>query len=62
MIETVWLLFKELSRLDACKDRKIVRWGRTQASSHSSQDVVDGRVNEAGMSIVAPYRSAVLCC
>jgi len=29
-------------RLDACEDRKIVRWCRAQASSHNSQGVVDG--------------------
>ena len=26
----------KLSRLDACEDRKVVRWCRTQASSHNS--------------------------
>ena len=40
----------ELSRLDAHEDRNIVLWYRTQASSHNSQSVVDGRVNEAGVS------------
>ena len=33
----------------------------TQASSHNSQGVVDGGVNEAGMSTVAPNRRTVLC-
>jgi len=47
----------KLSRLDACKDWKVVRWYRMQASSHNSQGVVD----EAGMSTVAPNRSIVLC-
>jgi len=37
----------KLSRFDACKDWKVVRWCRTQASSHNSQGVVDGGVNEA---------------
>ena len=27
---------KRLSRLDACEDRKVVRWCRMQASSHNS--------------------------
>jgi len=33
----------KLSRFDACEDWKVVRWCRMQASSHSSQGVVDGR-------------------
>jgi len=41
----------KLSRLDACKNRKVVRWCRTQASSHNSQGVVDSRVNEASVTI-----------
>ena len=41
----------KLSRLDACEDRKVVRWCRTQASIHNSQGVVDGKVIEAGVSI-----------
>jgi len=47
--------------LHAYEDWKVVRWCRTQASSHNSQGVVDGGVNEAGMSTAAPSRSAVLC-
>ena len=47
----------KLSRWDVCKDRKIVWWCRTPASSHSWQGVVDDRMNE-----VAPGRTAVLCC
>ena len=50
-----------LSRLYACEDRTVVHWCGMQASSHNSQGVVDGGVNKAGMSIVAPNRSAVLC-
>jgi len=49
------------SRLDAYKNRKVVRWCRTLASSHNSQGVVDGRVNVVGENTTAPYRSAVLC-
>ena len=49
----------KLSRLDACENAKVVRWCRTQASS--SQGVVDGGVNKAGMSTAAPDKSAVLC-
>jgi len=48
-----------LSRLDACENWKVVRWCRTQASSHNSQGVVDGGVNAAGMSTAAPDRSVV---
>jgi len=51
----------KLSRLDACEDWKVVRWSRTQASSHDSQGVVNSGVDKAGMSTVAPDRSAVLC-
>ena len=36
-------------------------WCRTQASSHNSQGVVDGGVNEAGVSTTAPDGNAVLC-
>jgi len=49
----------KLSRLDACEDWKVVRWCRTQASSHSSQGVVDGGVDKAGVSTAAPDRSTV---
>jgi len=31
----------KLSRLDACKDWKVVRWCRMHASSHNSQGIVD---------------------
>jgi len=50
-----------LSRLDACKGWKVVRWCRTQASSHNSQGVVDGGADEVGMSTAAPNKCAVLC-
>jgi len=36
--------------LDACEDSKVVRWCRTQASSHNSQGLVVGGVDEVGMS------------
>ena len=49
------------SRLDACGGWKVVRWCRTQASSHNSQGVVDGGIDEVGRSTAAPNRSAVLC-
>jgi len=53
----------KLSRLDACEDRKIFRWCKMQASSHSLQGVVDdSRINEAGVSTTALGRSAVLYC
>ena len=50
----------KLSRLDAGEDGKVVRWCRTQASSHNSQGVVDGGFNDADVSTAAPDRSAVL--
>jgi len=50
----------KLSRLDACEDWKVVRWCRTQESSHNSQSVVDGGVDKAGMSTAAPDRCAEL--
>jgi len=40
----------KLSRVDACEDWKVVRWRRTQASSHNSEGVVDVWVDEVGMS------------
>ena len=52
----------KLSGLDSCEDRKVVCWCTTQTSCHDSQGVVDGSVNEAGMSTAAPHRKAVLCC
>ena len=52
----------KLSRLDACENRKVVRWCRTQASGHKSQGVVGGSVNEVGISIAAPDWTPVACC
>ena len=52
----------KLSRLDDCKNRKVVRWYRTLSSSRNSQGVVDGRVSEAGVSTATPHMSAALCC
>ena len=51
----------KLNRLDACNDWKVVRWCRTQASSHNWQGVIDGVVSETGMSTATPNRSAILC-
>jgi len=50
----------KLRRLDTCNDWKVVRWCRMQASSHNLQDVVDGGVNEVGVSTVAPNRTLQL--
>jgi len=36
--------------LEACEDWKVVRWCRTQASSRNLQGIIDGGVDEAGMS------------
>jgi len=51
-----------MGMLDACEDGKVVRWCRMHTSCHSSQGVVDGRINEAGLSTAAPDRSIALCC
>ena len=51
----------KLSRLDACKNRMVVRCCRMQASSHNLHGVVDSRVDEAGMNTAAPDRSAAFC-
>jgi len=40
---------------------KVVHWCRTQASSHNLQGIVDGGVDEAGISTAAEDRGAVLC-
>ena len=61
VLETVWLHWTKLSRLDACENWKVVHWCRTQASSHNSQGVFDGGVNEAGMGTAAPDKRAVPC-
>ena len=61
VLETVCSFATNLTKLDACEDRKVVCWCRTQASSHNSQGVVDGGINEAGVSSVTPGRSALLC-
>ena len=52
----------KLSRLDACENRKVSHWCRPQASGHNSQGVVDGSVNEVGISVAAPDWSPVACC
>ena len=36
------------SRLDTCEGWKVVRWCRTQASSHNSISVIDGGVDKGG--------------
>ena len=61
MLEQCGSIGVKLSRLDACKDWKVVRWCRTQASSHNLQGVIDGGFDEVGMSTAAPDRRAVLC-
>jgi len=49
----------KLSRLDGCECWKVVHWCRTQASSQNLQGVVDGGVDEAGVSAVAPTGSTL---
>ena len=51
---------KKLRMLDVCENRKVVRWCRTQATSHNSQGVVGDRVSEAGMATATPDMRAVL--
>jgi len=41
--------------------RMVVRWCRTQASSHTSIGVVDRGVSKASVSTATPERSAVFC-
>jgi len=51
----------KLSRLDACEDRKVVRWCRPQAPIYGLQGGVYARINEACVSTAASDRSAVQC-
>jgi len=60
VLETVWLHWDEAQQVWCLRGRKIVRWCRTQASSHSSQGVVGCRINEARVSTAEPARSAIL--
>jgi len=62
VLETVWVHCEKAQQVDAWKNGKVVPWCRTQASSHNWQGVVDGWVNEAGVSTTAPDKSAVLHC
>jgi len=55
-------LCDEAQQVGCLRRQEDIRWCRTQASSHSSQGVVDDRVNEAGVGTAAPDRSAVVCC
>ena len=61
LLQTMWLpsFAMKLSRLDACDDRKVVCWCRTQAASRNSQGFVGGSISEVGVSTTAPDRSAV---
>jgi len=52
----------KLSRLGSCEYWKFALWYRTQGSSQNSQGVVDGGVNNAGVSTVAPDGSAQAIC
>ena len=40
-IETVRFLAAKLSCLDACLDKKVVRWCETQTSSYYAQDIAN---------------------
>ena len=61
VLETVWLHCDEAQRIGCLRGWKVVCWCRTQASSHNSQGVVVGSVNEADVSTATPVGSAVLC-
>ena len=50
-----------LRRSSACGDWKVVHWCRTQASSHNSQGVFDGGVDEALRHETGAQHSAVEC-
>ena len=41
----------ELSWLNACEDRKILRWCGTQASNDNAQSIIENAVNEARVRI-----------
>ena len=61
--ETVWLHCDEAQQVGCLRGLevwKVVRWCRTHASGHNLLGVVDGGVDEAGMSTAAPDQSAVL--
>jgi len=49
------------ARIASGMPARIVRWCRTQASSHNSQGAVEGKANEAGVRTAAPDRCAILC-
>ena len=52
-------LAAEARGLDACKNGKVVHWGRTQASCHNAQGFVDRRIDEVGVRTATPYWGAV---
>jgi len=60
-LETAWLHCNEAQQVGCLRGWKVVRRGRTQASSHNSQGAVDGGVDEAGMSTAAPDKRVALC-
>ena len=65
VLETVWFHCDEAQQVGCLRGWEgcvlLVGPCGTQASSHNSQGVVDGGVDEAGMSTAAPHRSAALC-
>ena len=48
--------------MDACEDRQVLHWCRTQASSDNTQSIIENAVNEASMHTTTPNRCAVLSC
>ena len=52
----------ELSWLDACEDRPVLRWCGTQASSDYAQSIIENAVNEARVRTATPNWCAVLSC
>ena len=61
--ETLWLLCDEAQQVGCPRGNKIVRWSRTQASSHSCQGVVDdSQWDGCEVNTTTPGRSAVLIC
>ena len=50
----------ELSWLDTCEDRQVLRWCGVQTSSDNAQSIIENAVNEASMSTTTPNWCAVL--
>ena len=52
----------ELSWLDACEDRQVLRWFRKQVSNGNAQIIIKNAINEASMRTTTSNWCAVLSC